>query len=162
MDEFTLRLSELENQAEELEKLTGKLTVQLRSTEEKLAQAMRLIETMQDTNRAICDAQKTMHGELRTVQRHLDALTERIAQLDETADELEDGRSSADAKIRELSGDIDQLYEDMNVLSAETRTRVHAMNQKMTRFFFDMTGSDYKPDEPEPEAPPKPKGDTMW
>ncbi|HBI86204.1 MAG TPA: hypothetical protein DDX71_08000 [Ruminococcus sp.] len=162
MDELTLRLSELENQVEELDKITGKLTAQLRSTEEKLTQAMRLIESMQDTHHAICDAQKNMFGDVRTMQRHLDALTERTAQLDETADELEDSRDSAAAKIKELSSDIDQLYEDMNVLSSETRTRVHAMNKKMMRFFFDMTGSEYVSEEAEPDIPVKPANDPMW
>jgi chromosome segregation ATPase len=164
MDELTLRLSELENQVEELEKITGKLTVQLRNTEERLTQTVQLINSMQDTHHAICDAQKTMFNELRAAQRHLDVLTERTAQLDETADELEDSRDKTADKIQELSADIDQLYEDMNMLSKETRTRVQAMNRKLVSFFFDATGAapESKPEESPAAAEAPKEKDLGW
>lgn len=125
MDDLTLRLAELESENEEMEKQIGRLSVQLRQLQEQ-----------QQT------AQQQMLGILHTVQRHLDTLTARTDQLDETADLLEDRYASLYKTVKVISHDIDQLYDDMNLLESETRSRAFKLREEIAQYLWDSAEED--------------------
>lgn len=125
MDDLTLRLAELESENEEMEKQIGRLSVQLRQLQEQ-----------QQT------AQQQMLGILHTVQRHLDTLTARTDQLDETVDLLEDRYASLYKTVKVISHDIDQLYDDMNLLESETRSRAFKLREEIAQYLWDSAEED--------------------
>lgn len=151
MDELTLRLSELEIQNEELEKQIGRLTVQQERTEALLQKTIAALDLLHGEQQTLRTAHEEQLAVLHTVQRHLDALTERAAGIDETADMLEDRIDRLTEITEELSRDMDGLYEDMNVLSKETRTRTIKLKEEVQRFLWDSEESRYDDE-----------GDTMW
>lgn len=151
MDELTLRLSELETQNEELEKQLGRLTVQQERTEALLQKTIAALDLLNGEQREFRAVQEEQQAILRTVQRHLDQLTERAAGIDRTADMLEDRLDRLTELTEELSRDMDGLYEDMNVLSKETRARTLKLKEEVQRYLWDSEESRYDNE-----------GDTMW
>ena len=141
MDDLTLRISELETQNEETEKLIGKLSVRQENTEALLKKTIETIEALHLRQQDMIAEQNDLRASLHTVQRHLDQLTERAAGIDETADMLEDRITELRDTTRVLSSDMDSLYEDMNVLSNETRNRTLKLKEDMERFLWDAAES---------------------
>lgn len=151
MDDLTLRLSELETQNEETEKQIGRLTAQQQQTDALLKKAIETIEALHGKQQQMIEEQAEMRAALHTVQRHLDQLTEQAAGIDETADMLEDRITELRDTTKVLSSDLDSLYEDMNVLSNETRNRTLKLKEDMERFLWDAAEARYDNEK-----------DTMW
>ena len=144
MDELELRLAELESAQEDLEKDTGKLSVQTERTAALLDNAL-------ETLGSLSAAQQEMQQTLLNMQRHLDVLTSRIDQLDDTADLVEDHYAALKGEVNALSRDMDNIYEDMNVLAAETRNRSIKLKEQVERYFWDAESEDEEEDEEEEE-----------
>ena len=151
MDDLMLRLSELETQNEETEKLVGRLAAQQEHTEALLKKAIETVEALHRQQQSMIAEQNDLRASVHTVQRHLEQLTERAAGIDETADMLEDRITELRDTTKVLSSDLDSLYEDMNVLSNETRNRTLKLKEDMERFLWDAAESRLDQDK-----------DTMW
>ena len=85
------------------------------------------------------------------LKRRTAKLNARANQLDEAADTAEAQQAETAKTVEELSRDMDALYEDMNLLSKETRNRCAQMRADMHRFFYDETEHRYEDGAP-----------TMW
>ncbi|MCQ2416380.1 MAG: hypothetical protein MJ071_01045 [Oscillospiraceae bacterium] len=133
MDEIMLHFSEVESDIQDLEKQTGKLTVQMDKTASDTENALKLLKELQEQ-------QESMLAEIRMMQRHMDSLTSRIDQLDETADLVEEHYQTLNKQLWELSRDVDGIYEDMNVLSSETKKRGVKLQEQMERFLWENAG----------------------
>ncbi|MBR4200599.1 MAG: hypothetical protein IKQ91_04920 [Oscillospiraceae bacterium] len=151
MDDLMLRLSELETQNEETEKLVGRLAAQQEHTEALLKKAIETVKALHRQQQSMIAEQNDLRASVHTVQRHLEQLTERAAGIDETADMLEDRITELRDTTKVLSSDLDSLYEDMNVLSNETRNRTLKLKEDMERFLWDAAESRLDQDK-----------DTMW
>lgn len=149
MDDLVLRLAELESENEEQEKLIGKLSVQLRQTQELLRETGQSVADIRQQQHAMLAEQKQICNSMRSMQRHLDTLTARTDQLDETADLVEDHYASLYQTVSVLSRDMDHLYEDMNVLASETRSRGVKLKAEIERFLWDQTAADGDDEEDE-------------
>ena len=151
MDELSMRLSELESESEEIEKITGKLSAYQTRDHAAIEKNTAAIEAMREIQESILAGQEELRGILRNIQRHLDSLTDRADSIDQTADMLEDRIVALEEVTKVLSSDMDNLYEDMNVLSNETRNRGIKLKEDVQRFFWDSTESRYDDE-----------NDTMW
>ena len=151
LDELMMRIAETETQCEELDKENGRMRVLLEKLNGTVQTAVRTLEDMQNMQKEIIEAQTEQRNQLHSIQRQLNELTARTEQLDEAADVLEANQTETAKTVDELSHDMDALYEDMNMLSKETRNRCAQMRADMHRFFYDATEHRYEDDAP-----------TMW
>lgn len=123
-DENSVRISELEVQIEELDKTVGKLSAQLSLQENLLNQAMDYIEALQDDHRA---------------------LLHRTTQISEHLGEAEDSIDRLDDTVQELSKDLDDTIEDMNLLSGEMRRRWQRLLTKHEQLLWDLSAQNRYP-----------------
>lgn len=133
-DESSIRLSELEVQIEELEKTVGKLSAQVAQQDELLNQAMDYIEGLQDDHRA---------------------LLHRTTQISEHLGEAEDSLDRLDDTVQELSKDLDDTIEDMNLLSGEMRRRWQRLLTKHEQLLWDLSAQNRFPAPKKGAEPPE-------
>ena len=99
MDEQELRIAELEDRADELEKLCGQLSAQLKKTEA----AMLALSEQADS-----------------LAHELGELYTRISQTDKRTEQLEKA-------VSEMDDDLNDTIEDFNILSDEMHRRWHKL-----------------------------------
>ena len=64
---------------------------------------------------------------------------------------IEDHYAALKGEVNALSRDMDNIYEDMNVLAAETRNRSIKLKEQVERYFWDAESEDEEEDEEEEE-----------
>lgn len=99
MDETDIRLSELEDRVEELEKLCGMLTAQMKKSEAAML--------------ALSEQADSVAHELAELKQSTEQLGARTGQLEQTVSALDD--------------DINDTIEDFNILSDEMHRRWHKL-----------------------------------
>lgn len=151
MDDLTLRLSELESQNEDMEKMIGKLTAQSQLHEEKLQQLSEKLRSVTEAQTEMIQEQLNQKKRMRVFRKRLDELSSKTGAMQDASAKAAEEFSTLQNSVQDLSADMDALYTDMNALVKETRARGAQMKAEMERFFWDAEENRYQND-----------GDTMW